>query len=81
MTSDPFLQVKSRGDRLRGQAISCSGYVDNDYTKGGITVIITQIALMARSVNDQLGRNNGNAVHKKNIKKCEVVTCSCPRSR
>ena len=47
--------MKSRGDRLRGQAISCSRCVDNDYTKGGLMIIITQMALMARSANDQLG--------------------------
>ena len=54
MTPDPFLQVKSRGKRSRGQAISCSRCVENDYTNGGIMIIITQMALMARSANDQL---------------------------
>ena len=43
---DPFLQVKSRGDRLRGQAICCLRCVDNNYTKDGIMIIITQMALM-----------------------------------
>ena len=55
MTPDLFLQVKSRGDTSRGQAISCSRCVDNDYTKGGTMIIIAQMALMARSANDQLG--------------------------
>ena len=43
-------------------------------------IIITQMALMARSANNQLGGNNGEAVYEENTKKCEVVTCSCPRS-
>ena len=54
-TPDLFLPMKSRGDRSRGQAISCSQCVDNDYTKGGIMIIITQMASMARSANDELG--------------------------
>ena len=29
--------------------------VDNDHTEGGIMIIITQMALMARSANNQLG--------------------------
>ena len=80
MTPDPFLQIKSRGDRSHGQAVSCSQCVDNDYTNGELMMIITQIALMARSANDQLGGDNGKTVHKENTKKFEVVTCSCPRS-
>ena len=73
MTPYPFLKVKSRGDRSHGQAIFCLRCVDNDYRKGGI-MIITQMALMARSANDQLGENNGKAVHKENTKKCEIIT-------
>ena len=78
MTPDPFLQVKSRGDRSRGQAISCSRCVDNDYAKGGIMNYTNGIdgAISQRSV----GGSNGKAVHKENTKTCEVVTCSCPRS-
>ena len=34
MAPDPFLQVKSRGDRSLDLAISCSLCVDNDCTKG-----------------------------------------------
>ena len=81
MKPDPFLQVKSRSGRSHGQVISCSQCVDNDYTKGEIMIISTQVALMARSANDQLGGDNGKTVHKENTKKCEVVTCNCPRSR
>ena len=55
MTPDPFLQVKLRGDRSHGQAISCSRCVDNDYTEGGFMIKTTQMALIARSANDQLG--------------------------
>ena len=66
MTPGPFLQVKSRGDRSRGQAISCSRCVDNDYTKSGTMLIITQMALMARSANDQLG---GGTTERRYIKK------------
>ena len=54
--------------------IACSWRVDNDYAKGGIMIIITQMALMARSANDQLGGNNGKAVHKENTKKCKIIT-------
>ena len=54
MTPEPFLQVKSRVNRLHGQAISCSRCVDNDYKKGGIMIIITQIVLLERSASDQL---------------------------
>ena len=35
MTLDFFLQIKSRGDRLRDLATSCLPCVENDYTKGG----------------------------------------------
>ena len=80
MTSDLFHRQKLQGDRSHGQAISCSWCVDNDYTKGGIMIIITQMALMVQSANNQLGENNRKVVHKENIK-CEVVTCSSPRSR
>ena len=74
MKPDPFLQVKSRGDRSHGQAISCSRRADNDYTKGGIMIIITQMALMARSANDQLGGgNNEKPVHKENTKKSKLL--------
>ena len=78
---DPFSLVKSQVDRSLVQFISCSWCVDNDYTKGKIMIIITKMALMVRSANDQLGGNNRKAVHQKNTEKCEVVTCSCPRSR
>ena len=71
MTPGPFSQVKSRGNRSHGQAISCSRCVDNDYTKGEIMIIITQMALMARSANDQLRgtTESGKTVHKENTKK------------
>ena len=55
MTPDLFHRQKPRGDRSHGQAIFCSWCVNSDYTNGGIMIIITQIALMARSANNQLG--------------------------
>ena len=73
MTADLFLQVKSRGDRSSGQAISYSRCVDNDYTKSGIMIIITQMALMARSANNQLGGDNGKAVHKEILKNAKLL--------
>ena len=80
MTPDPFLQVKSRGDRSHGQAISCSRCVDNDYTKGGIMIIITQTALMARSANDYLGGTTERRYIKKILRNASCYI-SCPRSR
>ena len=59
--------MKSRGDRSRGQTISCSRCVDNDYTKGGIMIIITQMALMTRLANDQL--EGGETTERQYIKK------------
>ena len=71
MTPDLF--YRENHNISRGQAISCSRCVDNDYKKGGIMIIITQMALMARSANDQLGRDNGKAVHKENTKNAKLL--------
>ena len=62
--SDLFHKEKLQGVRSHGQAIFCLQFIDNGYTKDRIMIIITQIALMAQSANDQLGGNNGKAVHK-----------------
>ena len=69
--------MKSRGDRSRGQAIIfCSQCVDNDYTKGGIMIIITQMALMARSANDQLGGTTERRYKKKILKNAKLSQLS-----
>ena len=78
---DLFHKEKLQGIRSHGRAIFCLQCIDNGYTKYRIMIIITHMALMVQSANDQLGGNNGKTVYKENTKKCKVVTCSCPRSR
>ena len=72
MTPDLFLQVKSQGHRSRGQAISCSRCVDNDYTKGGIMIIITQMALMARQRAISWGETTERRYIKKILKNAKL---------
>ena len=81
MTPDPFLQVKSRGDRSRGQAIFCSRCVDNDYTKGATSIVITQMALMVRSANDQLRETAERWYINKILRNAKLLHDSCHGSR
>ena len=57
--------------------IACSWRVDNDYAKGGIMIIITQMALMARSANDQLGGTTERRYIKKILKNAKLSHGGC----